>query len=75
MKLKEMKQKMFAKPNCGPKLVIVDYSKVIIKAVLHEFLFGQGMQEILKQMTLVERLFMFLHVISYKWVDEKSRKF
>ena len=26
-------------------------------------------------MTLVERLFMFVHIISYKWVDGKSKKF
>ena len=38
MKLKEMEQKNFGKPNCGPKLVMVDYSKATIKAVLHEFL-------------------------------------
>ena len=75
MKLKEMEQKMFGKANCGPKLVIVDYRKVIIKAVLCVFLFRQSIQEIVKQMTLVERLFTFLHVIPYKWVDEKSRKF
>ena len=31
--------------------------------------------EIAKQMTLVERLFMFLHITSYKWKDGKSRKF
>lgn len=37
MKLKEMEQLMFGKPNCGPKLVIVDYRKVNIKAVLDEF--------------------------------------
>ena len=31
--------------------------------------------EIAKKMTLVERLFMFVHIISYKWVDGKSKKF
>ena len=38
MKLKEMEQKNLGKPNCGPKLVMVNYSKAAIKAVLHEFL-------------------------------------
>ena len=37
MKLKEMEQKLLGKPNCGPKLAIVDYSKAVIKAVLHDF--------------------------------------
>ena len=37
MKLKEIEQKISAKTNCGAKHVIVDYSKSIIKAVLHEF--------------------------------------
>ena len=37
MKLKEMEQKIFGKPNCGPKLAIVDYSKAVIQAVLHDF--------------------------------------
>ena len=37
MKLKEMEQKMFGKPNCGPKLVIADYSKAEIEAVLYDF--------------------------------------
>ena len=37
MKLKEMEQKNFGKPNDGPKLVIVDYSKAMIKAEFHEF--------------------------------------
>ena len=32
-----MEQKYFGKPNRGPKLVIVDYSKSIIKAVLDVF--------------------------------------
>ena len=31
--------------------------------------------EIAKQMTLAERLFMFVLIISFKWVDGKSRKF
>ena len=37
MKLKEMEQKIFGKPNCGLKLIIINYSKVMIKAVLHGF--------------------------------------
>ena len=37
MKLKEMEQKNFGKPNCGPKLAIVDYSKAVIKVALHDF--------------------------------------
>ena len=36
MKLKEMEQNIFGKPNCGPKLAIVDYSKAVIKAELHD---------------------------------------
>ena len=28
--------------------------------------------EIAKQMTLLERLFMLVHVISYKWEDRNS---
>ena len=36
MKLKDMEQKIFGKPNCEPKLAIVDYSKAVIKAVLHD---------------------------------------
>ena len=28
-----------------------------------------------KQMTLVERLFKFVHIISYKWEDGKLKKF
>ena len=31
--------------------------------------------EITNQLTLVERLFMFVHTISWKWVDRKSRTF
>ena len=37
MKLELMAQKIFGKANYGPKSVIVDYSKAMIKAVLHEF--------------------------------------
>ena len=37
MKLKGMELKIFGKPNCGPKLYIVNYSKAITKVVLHEF--------------------------------------
>ena len=37
MKLKEMEQKIFGKPNFGPKIAIVDYSKAVIKVVLHNF--------------------------------------
>ena len=29
--------KIFGKPNCVPKLAVVDYSKAVIKAVLHDF--------------------------------------
>ena len=37
MKPKEMEQKIFGKPNCGPKFAIVDYSKAVIKVTLHDF--------------------------------------
>ena len=37
MRLKEMEQNIFVKPNYGPKLLIIDYSKLMIKAKLHEF--------------------------------------
>ena len=37
MKPKETEQKIFGKPNCGPKPATVDYSKSVIKAVLHDF--------------------------------------
>ena len=37
MNLKETEQKNLGKPNCGPKLAIVDYSKAVIKALLHDF--------------------------------------
>ena len=38
IRLKEMEQKFFRKPNCGAELVITDYSKSIIKAAIHETL-------------------------------------
>ena len=37
MKLKEIEQNIFGKPNCGSKLLIIDYGKSMIKAILHEF--------------------------------------
>ena len=39
IRLKEIEQQTFGKPNCRAKLVIVDYSKSIIKVVPHE-IFG-----------------------------------
>ena len=42
MNLKEMKQKNFGKPNCGPKLPIVNYSKAVIKSVLYGFSGGRS---------------------------------
>ena len=33
MRLKGMEQKFFGKPNCVPKLLIIDYSKSMIKAI------------------------------------------
>ena len=39
IRLKEIEQHTFGKPNCRAKLVIVDYSKSIIKVVPHE-IFG-----------------------------------
>ena len=43
---------------------------------IEQKIFGKrnGDMEREKKMTLAERLFMFVHVISYKWVDGKSRK-
>ena len=37
IKLKEMEQNIFRKPNCGLKHVLVNYSKSMIKAILCEF--------------------------------------
>ena len=37
MKLKEIEQNIFGKPNCGSKLLIIDYGKSMIKAILYEF--------------------------------------
>ena len=55
----------------------------MIKAVLHDFSCDcstnswtghtELSMEIAKQMTLVKRLLMFVHIISYKWIDGKSR--
>ena len=74
MKLKKLEQKMFGKPNCGPRLVIADYRKVNIKIVLDEFS-RESLYQYLdrtyitihgnsKTDALVERLFTFLDIIS-----------
>ena len=34
MRLRGMEQNFFGKPNCVPKLLIVDYSKSMIKAII-----------------------------------------
>ena len=66
MKLKEMEQIFFEKPNCRPKLVILDYSKAMIKAVLHEFS-GESLYQCL------DRAYRIIHGDSKK--DDFSRAF
>ena len=66
MKLEEMEQKKFGKRNCGPKVVIVDYSKAMIKAVSHEF-FGESLYQYL------DRAYRIIHGDSK--TDDFSRTF
>ena len=66
MKLKQMEQKIFGKPNCGPKLVIVDYSKAMIKTLLHEFS-GESLYQYL------DRVYRIIHGDSK--IDDFNRTF
>ena len=51
--------------------VLLDYSKTMVKAILREF----SGESLFQYLTLAKRLSMFVYIISYKWVDGKSRKF
>ena len=66
MKLKQIEQKIFEKPNCGPKLVIADYSKAMIKTLLHEFS-GESLYQYL------DRVYRIIHGDSK--IDDFNRTF
>ena len=81
MRLKEMEQNIFRKPNCGPALVTVDHSKSMIKAVLHEF----SGESLFQYLDLAYRIVhgngkkddfsrTFIHVCAYHFLEMGKRK-
>ena len=69
MKLKEMEQKIFGKPNCGPKHVLLDYSKTMVKAILHEF----SRELLFQYVDKVDFSQTFIHVCAYHFLQMGRR--
>ena len=70
MKLKEMEQNIFGKANCGPKLVLLDHSKTMVKAIFREF----SRELLFQYLGKVDFSQTFIHVCAYHFLQMGRRK-